>query len=156
MNTSLTWLRGRRDDAKTLLVRNDEQRRSRYCQYLSEQATTSSHPRLRRLSDFQTGETTHPRVPGWSILELPAELRNLIWEHAFAGKLIALYRDNKHMAHTLIDDSNSYNVTADVAVTETTIQDTLDALPNERRSPRQSTHSTKLGVMGSLRSCRTM
>ncbi|KAH7382363.1 hypothetical protein DE146DRAFT_225247 [Phaeosphaeria sp. MPI-PUGE-AT-0046c] len=156
MDTSLTWMRGRRDDVKTLLLRSDAQRRSRYCQYLSEQATTSFHPHLRRLSDFRTGETTHPRVPGWSILDLPAELRNLIWEHAFAGKLISLYRHNKHIAHALVDDNNSYDVTADEAVTLTTIQDTLDTLPNEWRNAKQSTYSTKLGVMASLQSCRTI
>jgi hypothetical protein len=95
MDASLAWLRNRQRNAEAILVRNDAQRRNRYCRYENERPMTSSKPRTRRLSDFQGLHTSYPRVPGTAILEIPAEVRNPIWEHAFCGKLIALYRDQQ-------------------------------------------------------------
>jgi hypothetical protein len=154
MDTLLAWLRDRRHDAETLVVRNDQQRRDRYCQYMTERPPKAFAPR--KLPDLQAGNASQSRVPGWTILKLPAELRILIWKHAFAGKLIALNRDHEHLTHTLIDDHNSHDVMADDAVTLTSIQDMLKSLPGKRRNQKQSTRSTTLGVLALLQSCRTM
>jgi hypothetical protein len=154
MDSFVAWLRDRRHDAETLMVRNNQQRRDRYCQYMTERPPKSFPPR--RLPDFQAGDVSKSRVPGWTILKLPAELRALIWKHAFAGKLMALYRDYKRLTYTLIDDHNSHDVVADDAVTLTSIQDMLNSLPGKRRNQKQSTRSTTLGVLALLQSCRRM
>ena len=118
---------------------------------------TSSKPRLRRLSDFQGLDTSRPRVSGLTILELPVEIRMLIWEHAFGGKLIPLYTgDNRRLTHTLLDRRNLYDITADDAVTPTSIRESLETLATSSRNQKRSTRSTKLGVLASLRSCRRM
>jgi hypothetical protein len=125
MHTSLAWLRRRRDDTGIVLLRSKDQRHSRYCRYQTGSLKRSLGPRMRRLSGFQGQATSTRGLPCKSILELPVEIRIMIWKHAFGGKLIALYREDGRFTHSLIDQSNSYEVTEDDAVTPMSIQKSL-------------------------------
>lgn len=156
MYTPLAWLRRRWDDTGTFLLRNKDQRHSRYCRYQTESLKRLPGLRMRRLSDFQGQATSTHKFSRKSVLELPVEIRVMIWEHAFGGKLIALYREDRLLTHNLIDQSNSYDITEDHAVTPVSIQESLETLPMGSRNQERTTRSIKLGVLGSLRSCRTM
>ena len=41
------------------------------------------------------------------LLELPAKIRLIIWEFALGGLEIALFRDNGHIIHILLDNTNT-------------------------------------------------
>lgn len=129
---------------------------SRYCRYQTESLKRLPEPRMGRLSDFQGQATSNPKPPSNSNPELPVEIRIMIWQYAFGGKLIAVYREHGHLTHTLIDQTNSYDITEGDAVTPMSIQESLERLPNDSRNQKRSPRATTLGVLGSLRSCRTM
>jgi hypothetical protein len=95
--------------------------------------------------------------PQSRLLGLPVELRLLIWEHAFGGNVVALYRDRNRLTHTLLDDTNSHTTKRHLTVSDITIQDAVMLLPeNSKMRVKESTHSSKLAVIPLLQSCRAM
>src|SRR4051812_41008147 len=60
-----------------------------------------------RVTEFGSGQpprTGVPTSPGSRLLNLPTEIRLLVWECVLGGNLLALYRDDRgRLAHILLD-----------------------------------------------------
>jgi hypothetical protein len=95
--------------------------------------------------------------PKSRLLNLPAEIRLLIWEFAFGGNLVTIYFNKKgRVAHSLIDERNSWITQEDLPVDKASIRHAVDMLGTPGQNSEQSPHPNKLGVMAALRTCRTM
>jgi hypothetical protein len=91
------------------------------------------------------------------LLSLPAEVRTLIWEHAFGGHLIAIYRDNGRLTHTVLDENNATVCANDMPVRLETIKKAVMYLPGgTTQTGRMPQVSTKLNILALLQCCRTM
>lgn len=91
------------------------------------------------------------------LLTLPAEVRFLIWEHVFGGHLIALYRDNRRLTHTLLNDKNSRIGAANIPVNIDSIHTELTLLARHpHNKAKKVTRVHKLRALAALQSCRSM
>ena len=80
-----------------------------YWDYNYSALKSSSRSRSRALPiarEQSPGDTSHPRPKG-RLLSLPPEIRILVWERAFGGRCIAIYRDHNRLTHCLVDETNS-------------------------------------------------
>ncbi|KAF2687316.1 hypothetical protein K458DRAFT_469179, partial [Lentithecium fluviatile CBS 122367] len=88
-----------------------------------------------------------------NILNLPPEIRLLIWEFAFGGNFIAIYKEECRFTHCLLNDSNSQSG-MDVPIRIGSIPDAATQLygplPKHYSYP---TRPNKFKVPGLLRSC---
>ena len=101
----------------------------------------------------RSGTSSQPKC---RLLNLPAEIRLLIWEFAFGGNLVAIFFNKKgRVAHCLVDATNSQITQEDLPVDISSICEAVDTPDTAGHSERPS-HPTKLGVMAALRTCRTM
>jgi hypothetical protein len=95
---------------------------------------------------------------GSKLLNLPAEIRMLIWEYAFGGNFIVLYLgEGGRLMHSLLDNTNSSMSTQNVPIQMETIKNAVVRLPNPpRKHSKQRSQTTKLSALALLQSCRLM
>ena len=95
--------------------------------------------------------------PKSRLLNLPAEIRLLIWELAFGGNLVAIYFNKKgRVAHSLVDDTNCRITHEDLPVDIASIRHAVHMPGTASQISEWSPHPNKLEVMAALRTCRTM
>jgi hypothetical protein len=145
---------------RSLHRRRQQKRSDSYWVHQHKGLVSSYQKRPRKLSTSTTSpsqtDTSSPLLNN-PLLSLPAEIRALIWEHAFGGNLIAIFRDNGRLTHTLLDESNSQVCISDVPVQLETIRAAVTPLQkNTTRRGKRLQQSTKLNMLASLQCCRTM
>ena len=130
--------------------------------YLYHKVPVTNLPqRCRRLSisdpDYEKLPIT-AIAPECRLLNLPAEIRCLIWQHVFAGHLIAIYRKGKQITHCLVDDTNSLEVKDSYPVNVEVIEFLLKRRGESRKKLKRKKKSrpSTLHVVPLLQSCRTM
>jgi hypothetical protein len=95
--------------------------------------------------------------PKSRLLNLPAEIRLLIWEFAFGGNLVVILFNKKgRVTHGLVDQKNSQITQGDLPVDISSICDVVDTPGSAGQNSERPPHPNKLGVMAALRTCRTM
>ena len=97
-------------------------------------------------------------APECRLLNLPAEIRCLIWQHVFGGHLIALYREGQQITHCLVDNTNSVQVKDSYPVNVEAIKYILKKRGQSRKKlkRRKKSRPSTLHVLPLLQSCRTM
>jgi hypothetical protein len=141
--------------------RKKQQRRNLYWHHQAESIARPPHAQPRRkltVSENDRPDIFQPIFCQESLfLKLPVELQLLIWEHAFGGHLIALYRDNSRLTHVLLDKTITQAPAQDKPIQIATIQAAVQRLPKSvRKHGKQVPHRNKLGVLALLQSCRSM
>ncbi|KAF2690702.1 hypothetical protein K458DRAFT_61833 [Lentithecium fluviatile CBS 122367] len=98
------------------------------------------------------------------LLNLPPELRMRIWFRAIAGMRIALYRDNGHLTHGILDDNNTRTPGKLFMVWLGTIDQILNDLLDPQTRPGESIWDArerkaimkKVKLTALLRTCRSI
>jgi hypothetical protein len=86
-------------------------------------------------------------------LNLPAEVRVVVWELTFGGHIIGMFgNEDGRLTHALIDDGNSKFVPEDAPVTLDSIRKEVKVLYGFSKPRPKKT----LRVLAALISCRSM
>lgn len=165
MDASLDWVRSRWDNSVgRVLARKRRRKREQYIKAYCDHQCSSLEPlpqaRPRALSISKSEHPPRnvaPILPGNRLLSLPPEIRLLIWEYAFGGNLIAIYRNSNRLTHGLLDDVNSRVTERDIPLNPLTIRNAANLLPGspyegDDNSPRPN----RLKLLALLQSCRLM
>lgn len=111
------------------------------------------------------GETEHEKPStclaeqsSCSLLSLPAEIRNRIWEYTITGRCIALYRDRGRLTHGLLDGSNTRAPGDLVPITPESIRHEVLRLANSLRDDRWDfpPQPKQANLTALLKTCRSM
>jgi len=113
--------------------------------------------KTRKLMHAVFSQNSRPNSPLENrLLNLPAELRLMIWKYALGGHFIAFCQNHGRICHTLLDTTNSKLTTQDLPVHVPSIQNATHQLTGTSKSARKSTCLSQLGMLGLLQSCRSM
>ena len=84
---------------------------------------------------------------GSHLLDLPPEIRLLIWEFALGGNHVALYLEKGHLVHVVLDDTNTQTPAMKVPIQIEAIEDALKQLPKSTRTlGKRPPHTTKMNA----------
>lgn len=163
MDTILDWLKGSWDHSGGRVMFWKEQRKRKqqhhaYYEYQHPPLALLPPVRPRALTISKDGYSEGSISPKFSesrLLSLPPEIRLLIWEWAFGGNLIALYRDDDRLTHGLLCDTNSQVPGRDIPLDTGTIRNAVMQLPGSPPKPfKNPPRPIKLRALALLQSCR--